>query len=103
MKVRIFIILFLAFIIPSFSLLAQTSSTSTEDETVVEKTGAQFPTESQGDFESNGIDPDRLKLGQFQQLPTISYQKDLHIASQMQNETRPGYYVLDGYVDIQYK
>lgn len=69
----------------------------------MEKTGGQFPTEIQGDAESNGIDPDRLKLGQFQQLPTIEYQKDLHIASQMQNETRPGYYVLDGYVDIQYK
>lgn len=68
-----------------------------------EESGGIYPSESQGEA-TNTIDVNRQALGTFESLPDdSSFTKDLRIASQVQNETRPHYYVLDGYVDISYK
>lgn len=67
-----------------------------------EESGGVYPSELQGDA-TNTIEVDRKALGNIQELPDEAFSKDLRIASQTQNETRPHYYILDGYVDISYK
>jgi LPS-assembly protein len=72
-----------------------------------EETGGIYPSESQG-TDTNTISPKREPLENLPGQPTDipgggGGGKDLRIASQSQNEIRPHYYVLEGYVDIQYK
>lgn len=92
MKRVLFVLLVLAFLIP-LALPAQEE---------VEESGGIYPSESQGEG-TNSIDPNRQLLGNFENLPEQSFTKDLRINAQTQNETRPHYYVLEGYVDIAYK
>lgn len=89
------IIFFHLLFLPSF-LAAQAS-----DDSIVGTSG-DYPS---GLSEDTGleIEADREKLGDSQKLPKPDFSQDLRITSQTQNETRPNYFVLDGYVDISYK
>lgn len=101
-QLSIFIVVVLLSLFP-LSLAAQTqSSPDDDDETDVERTGGEYPTEAQGS-DTNQIDPDRSKFGNFKDIPTPEYTEELRISSQTQNETRPNYFVLEGYVDISNK
>lgn len=98
---RFFFTFVLAFLlIPSSLLLAQSYDSSDQPDS--ESTGGQYPAEVQGP-DTNDISADRSQFGKFQKLDSPGYSRDLKIASQTQNETRPKYYVLDGYVDIVYQ
>jgi len=98
---RFFFTFVVVLLLTSPSLLpAQSYDSSDEQES--ESTGGQYPAEVQG-ADTNEIGADRDQLGKFQKLDSPGYSRDLKIASQTQNETRPKYYVLDGYVDIAYQ
>src|ERR1041384_6660822 len=104
-RLYVLLILFLSFSAVVFPQTYSTdSSTSSDDDsqTVEEKTGGQFPAEVQG-ADSNEINPNRQALGNFPKPPNPEFTKDLVASSQSQNETKPGYYVLEGYVDISYR
>jgi LPS-assembly protein len=90
-------LLFLFFLMTSF-VFAQSSSS---DKTPPEKTGGLYPTEAQGDDEET-IAPKRSDLIKGQ-LSDPGFSKELKIAAQTQNEIRPQYYVMDGYVDLVYQ
>jgi LPS-assembly protein len=94
-----FLLVAFFFILP-FPLLGQ--STSNTDETAVEQTGGVYPTEIQGS-DTNDIEPNRDNFGNPRDVPSPKYTNELHISSQTQNEIRPNYYLLEGYVDISNK
>jgi LPS-assembly protein len=72
---------------------------SNNDEEDDEDTGGVYPTEYQGGG-TNTIDPNREELGSYGSLPKSDFTQQLHISSQTQDEIRPNYFVLEGYVDI---
>ena len=74
----------------------------TDEEEPVEKTGGIFPTEAQGE-DTNVIPPNREELIKAPKLPRPQYQNELKIAAQKQDEIRPNYYVMEGYVDLTYQ
>ncbi|MCI0413190.1 hypothetical protein L0222_10380 [bacterium] len=96
MKKLISFLLFF-FIVP-LTVFAQAE----EEPTPVQKTGGLFPTEAQADDEDTipAKRPDTIKPGK-RTRPTFT--KELKIAAQTQNEIRPNYYVMEGYVDLQYQ
>jgi lipopolysaccharide assembly outer membrane protein LptD (OstA) len=96
MKKRIFFLL-LFFIVP-FAVFAQ----SQEEPVNVEKTGGIFPTEAQAD-ETDTITPNRTDLIKPGKRSRPTFTKELRIAAQTQNEIRPNYYVMEGYVDLAYQ
>ena len=66
-------------------------------ETEDEQTGGTYPTEKQGDATSN-IVPERSET--IGSIPKPEFTEQLHITSQTQRETRPNFFVLEGYIDI---
>lgn len=62
----------------------------------VEQTGGIFPTESQGQDTNTllGVKPTNSDI------PSPGFSAGIRISSQTQNEVRPHYFILDGYVDI---
>lgn len=100
---RLSVLLILSYLVSSSSFLfAQSDSPSGDSDDSVVGTSGDYPSElSEGsDLE---ITPDREQLGDAQKLPKPDFSLDLRITSQTQNETRPNYFVLDGYVDMSYK
>ena len=91
-----------ALLITIFSLLFFNLVFSQSDEEDEEETGGVYPTESQGTG-TNSIDPNREELGSYGTLPKSDFTEQLHISSQTQDEVRPNYFILEGYVDIAYK
>ncbi|HSE39967.1 MAG TPA: putative LPS assembly protein LptD, partial [Acidobacteriota bacterium] len=89
-------ILFLLFVSP---VLPQSYE---EDDSSEDESGGIYPTEAQGTG-SNTIDADREELGSYGSLPKSGFTEQLHISSQTQDEIRPNYFVLEGYVDISHK
>jgi hypothetical protein len=85
----IFFLLFLNPVLPQ----------SNNDEEDDDDTGGVYPTEYQGGG-TNTIDPNREELGSYGTLPKSDFTQQLHISSQTQDEIRPNYFVLEGYVDI---
>lgn len=98
-RLAIFSIIFFLLVFPSL-VLAQTSPED-QDDSVVGESG-NYPSELSEDT-GLGIEANQDELGNTQKLPKQDYSKDLRITSQKQNETRPNYFVLDGYVDMSYK
>src|SRR5919106_4929057 len=96
MKKRILFHLFF-FIFP-FMVFAQ----SQEGPPNVEKTGGIFPTEAQAD-EPDAVTPNRSDLIKPGKRTRPTFTKELKIAAQTQNEIRPNYYVMEGYVDLSYQ
>jgi LPS-assembly protein len=95
----VFIIIIFFLISPS-PLLAQSQSPS-DDDTVVGQSGdypSELPEGSDLEIEAN-----RDEFGNIQQVPKPGFSKDLRITSQTQNETRPNYFVMEGYVDMSYQ
>src|SRR5687768_17376339 len=90
------IICFVLVLIFPFLVFGQTG-----DEETVEKTGGIFPTEAQGD-ETNTI-PRDTELIKVPKLARPQFSKELKIAAQKQDEIRPNYYVMEGYVDLIYQ
>ena len=100
---RLSVLLILSYLVFSSSfLLAQSDSPSGDSDDSVVGTSGDYPSElSEGsDLE---IKPDREELGNAEKLPKPDFSQDLRITSQTQNEIRPNYFVLDGYVDMSYK
>lgn len=97
MKLARFVILILSFFL--FQNLCFSQSNPEED---VEETGGVYPTENQGTG-TNNIEPNRQELGSYGSVPKASFTESLHISSQTQNEIRPHYFILEGYVDISNK
>ena len=94
---KVNLLFFLVFIIPCV-IVAQ----APEEPEKVEKTGGIFPTEAQGD-ETNTIPPNRDALINAPKLPRPQFTNELKIAAQKQDEIRPNYYVMEGYVDLTYQ
>ncbi len=90
------LVLFLSFIFQSFSFAQSTTEKDTEE------TGGVYPTESQAAGTSS-IEANRQELGSYGSVPAAGYTDQLHISSQTQNEIRPNYFILEGYVDISNK
>lgn len=88
---------FLVLFLPGL-LLAQSS----DDSDKVENTGGIYPTETQGD-DTNTITADRSDVIKAGKLTRPTFSKELRIAAQSQNEIRPNYYVMEGYVDLNYQ
>jgi LPS-assembly protein len=95
MKMMRFLILFL--LLPVL-LFAQSDS----DKDKPENTGGIYPTENQGD-DTNEIPPDRADVIKAGKLSKPNFTKELRIAAQTQNEVRPNYYIMEGYVDLNYQ
>src|SRR5688572_6427919 len=95
MKKRTIFFLF-CFMVP-FLVFAQS-----KEEEPVEKTGGIFPTEAQGE-DTNTIPPDRTDAIKAGQLARPQFTNELKIAAQKQDEIRPNYYVMEGYVDLNYQ
>jgi LPS-assembly protein len=93
---RSILIVFVFLMIP-FLIQAQTS-----DEEEVEKTGGVFPTEAQGE-DTNIIPPNRSEMIKVPKLTRPQFTNEMKIAAQIQNEIRPNYYVMEGYVDLTYQ
>lgn len=87
------LIALLTSLVPSHS---HAQSYSTNDES----TGGTYPTENQGSG-TNEIGANRTPT--INEIPKTQFSDQLHIASQTQRETRPNYFVLEGYVDISNK
>ncbi|HSP07443.1 MAG TPA: LPS assembly protein LptD [Acidobacteriota bacterium] len=93
---RLLIVLLIVLPIPLLPSFAGAQSYGTDDQ----QSGGTYPTELQG-AGTNTINPSKNpKIGE---LPKPQFTEELHIASQTQRETRPNYFVLDGYVDISTK
>jgi LPS-assembly protein len=98
-QLSILIVAVLISLLP-FSAFAQnqpTGNTDTEDHG-----SGEYPIIAQ-DPDTNTIEADREKLGDFKDLPETEFTTELRISSQTQNEIRPNYFVLEGYVDISNK
>src|ERR1051325_8327737 len=67
-----------------------------------EESGRNYPSEIPTQ-DTNKIEANRNQLGNFPTLKSPGFSNDLKIAAQSQNETRPNYYVLEGYVDMAYQ
>jgi LPS-assembly protein len=99
-RLEIISIIVLLLLFPSL-VPAQSESSGDEGDTVVGASG-DYPSELP-EGSNLTIDANRDELGNAQKLPKQDFTKDLRITSQRQNETRPNYFVLDGYVDMSYK
>ena len=97
MKLARFAILILFFLI--FQNICFSQNNPEED---VEETGGVYPTENQG-AGTNYIEANRQELGSYGSVPKAGFTDSLHISSQTQNEIRPHYFILEGYVDISNK
>lgn len=91
-----FLLLILLLLFSPLQLRAQ------DDDSESEHTGGIYPTESPGD-DTNTIDPKRDQYGTTQKLKGPEFSNQLKISSQTQNEIRPHYYLLEGYVDMAYQ
>jgi LPS-assembly protein len=90
----------LALILFPFLIILLPLSVHPQDEYA--PTNGNYPTENTG-TESNNITPNRNDLGKFPKLKGPEFSNELKITSQSQNETRPNYYILEGYVDMAYQ
>lgn len=83
---------FLICLLPSFAV----SQTYEQDEE--QQSGGTYPTEMQGEGSGSGISPQRTPT--IGAIPKAEFTEQLHITSQTQRETKPNYFMLEGYVDI---
>lgn len=91
------ILLILLIVTHSFIVFAQTDEPES-----VETTGGVYPTEAQGD-ETSTIPPNRSELIKVPKRTRPQFSNELRIAAQKQDEIRPNYYVMEGYVDLIYQ
>jgi hypothetical protein len=96
MKKLIALMMFLVFSGSVVPLMGQ--SDSDEETTTTESTGGVYPSEAQGP-DTNVISP-KPQVSPVPKLQAPEFTRELRVAAQTQNEIRPNYYLLEGYVDL---